>query len=83
MVHGHLNRICFIAGTPLFTPTGSQAIELFKKGDLILARNEFDPHGPLVAKRVVEVFIRRGATLELIINGKTIRTTHEHPFYVV
>src|SRR5262249_46308107 len=46
---------CFVAGTPLLTPTGKKVIEQFLPGDTILSRAESDPYGPVAAKLVEEV----------------------------
>jgi hypothetical protein len=73
---------CFAAGTPLLTPTGSKAIEQFQVGDLVLARSEFDPTGPLEAKCVEELFVNFTTILNLHVGGQVIRTSAEHPFYV-
>jgi hypothetical protein len=51
-------------------------------GDLILSRSEFDPEGPLEAKRVEEVFVRTGRIWVTRVSGKEIRTTGEHPVHV-
>ncbi len=76
-------RPCFAAGTPLLTPTGAKPIEQFQPGDLVLSAPDNDPEAPVVAKRVEEVFQRGiGRLIELRVGGQTIRTTHEHPFYV-
>ncbi len=75
-------KSCFAAGTPLRTPEGSKAIEEFQPGDLILARDEFDPDGPVEVKVVEAVFSRTGRILGLRIGGEVIETTAEHPFYV-
>ena len=79
---GQLSRVCFAAGTPLLTPDGAKPIEQFKVGDLLLSAPEDDPDGPVTARRVEEVFQRIGRVVELCVGGQTIRTTHEHPFYV-
>jgi hypothetical protein len=60
----------------------SRPIEDIQEGDWVLARSEFDPQGPLELKRVEEKFVRTAAVMELVINGQTIKTTTEHPFYV-
>jgi hypothetical protein len=73
---------CFVAGTPLLTPAGSKPVERFAVGDLVLARPEFDPEGPLAAKVVEAVFVRTGRVLHLHLGGQVIRTTPEHPFWV-
>lgn len=73
---------CFAAGTPLLTPYGSQPVESFKPGDLLLSRDEGTPEGPVEIKAVEEVFVRTGRVLNLHIGGQVIRTTPEHPFWV-
>jgi hypothetical protein len=75
---------CFTAGTPLVVDLegNSRPIEDIQEGDWVLARNEFDPQGPLELKRVEEKFVRTAAVMELVVNGQTIKTTAEHPFYV-
>jgi hypothetical protein len=73
---------CFAAGTPLLTPAGHKAIEQFKPGDLILSAPEDDPDAPLEAKQVEELFTGYASLFELAINGRLIRTTAQHPFFV-
>jgi len=51
--------------------------------DEVLSRDEHDPSGPLVWKKVEETFERVGLVLELEVGGRTIGTTAEHPFYVL
>jgi RHS repeat-associated protein len=75
-------KACFVAGTPLLTPTGAKAIEQFQVGDLVLSAPEDDPEGPVEARRVEEVFVRLGRVLKLRVGGQQIATTAEHPFYV-
>ncbi len=60
----------------------SKPIEQIQVGEMVLARNEFEPHGPLELKRVEELFTRTSPIIELEIGGQTIGTTDEHPFYV-
>jgi hypothetical protein len=79
---GRLWLSCFAAGTPLLTPEGSQAIEDFRVGDLVLARPEGDPAAAAEAKVVEEVFSRTGRVLALHVGGQVIKTTAEHPFWV-
>jgi Pretoxin HINT domain len=78
-----LNTACFAAGTPLLTPDGSKFIEDFRVGDLVLSRHEDDPEGPVVAKRVVNLFQNYSPLLDLQVGERVIRTTAEHPFWVV
>jgi RHS repeat-associated protein len=73
---------CFAAGTPLVTPTGHKRIEQFEEGDWVLARAEKDVEGPLAAKRVEAVFVRVAPLWGVRVEGREIRTTGEHPFYV-
>jgi hypothetical protein len=77
-----LLKACFAAGTPLLTPDGCKPIEEFRVGDLVLSRAEEDADGPVVAKEVLEVFVRTGRVLHLHVGGQVIRTTAEHPFWV-
>ena len=75
---------CFTAGTPLVIDHAgnSRPIEEIEVGDYVLARSEFDPDGPLELKRVEEKFVRVSPVMELVIAGRSIKTTTEHPFYV-
>jgi hypothetical protein len=73
---------CFVAGTPLLTPTGSKRIEVFEPGDWVLSREENNPEGKIEAKRVEEVFIREALVLSIRAGGEEIETTAEHPFWV-
>ena len=72
---------CFAAGTPIRTPDGDKPIEELKAGDVILARAEDDPDGPVQARVVEAVFQRLASVMSLMIGGQTIRLTEEHPFY--
>jgi RHS repeat-associated protein len=74
---------CFAAGTRLLTPGGSKPIEQLQEGDLVLARGEDDPYGAVQAKPVEAVFVGEGYVLELRVSGQVIRTTSEHPFWVI
>jgi hypothetical protein len=60
----------------------SKPIEQIQVGELVLSRNEFEPHGPLELKRVEELATSTSPIIELEIGGQTIGTTEEHPFYV-
>jgi hypothetical protein len=75
---------CFTAGTPIVVDQAgnSKLIEELEVGDVVLARNEFDPAGPLELKRVEEKFVREAAVMELVVRGRSIKTTAEHPFFV-
>ncbi|MGN6548207.1 MAG: Hint domain-containing protein, partial [Aureliella sp.] len=75
---------CFTAGTPIVVDLegNSRPIEELEVGDMVLARSEFDPNGPLELKRIEEKFVRTAAVMELVVRGRSIKTTAEHPFYV-
>jgi hypothetical protein len=51
-------------------------------GDLLWSRDEFDPDGPLVLKRVLRRFVRTASIWHLGVSGQVLRTTGEHPFWV-
>jgi hypothetical protein len=83
-------KSCFVAGTPLRTPDGSKPIEEVRSYedhgdgcDVIWSRSEFDPAGPVVARRVLRQFVRVSPVLNLHVGGRLIGTTAEHPFYLV
>ncbi len=57
------------------------SIEDIRAGDVVLSRDEHDPHGAAVGKVVEEVFVRLGPVWEILIAGRVIGTTQEHPFY--
>ncbi len=75
---------CFTAGTPIVVDFAgsSRSVEDLRVGDLVLARSEHDPAGPLELKRVEETFERTAVVMQLVVAGRTIKTTAEHPFYV-
>jgi RHS repeat-associated protein len=76
---------CFAAGTPIVVAVDgtSKPIEELCSGDVVLARDEHDPNGPLELKRIEEVFTRVAPIIELVVRGRAIATTPEHPFFVV
>ena len=80
---GQFSRACFAAGTPLLTPDGSKPIDEFLIGDLVLSRDEDDPHGQVVAKRVIATIQTYSPQFSLHVGGQIIRTTAEHPFWAV
>jgi hypothetical protein len=79
------NSSCFVAGTPLVIDFEGNAIriEQVRVGDWLLSRSENDPNGPLALKQVLAVFLRVGRILHLHVRERVIRTTTEHPFWVV
>ncbi len=67
----------------MLTPTGHTLIENLQPGDLVLARPEQDPGSASpTPQRALEVFVRAGRLFELVVAGRTLRTTPEHPFFV-
>ena len=49
----------------MLTPEGSQAIEEIQPGDFVLARSEVNLEGPVIPKRVEEVFVDDAPILNL------------------
>ncbi|MEO0530199.1 MAG: polymorphic toxin-type HINT domain-containing protein [Planctomycetota bacterium] len=73
---------CFVAGTPVWTKQGKQAIETIERGDLVLAR---DPdRGGLTYRVVLQRTTREpSAMVEIVAGGETIQATVGHPFWVL
>ncbi|QDV72575.1 polymorphic toxin-type HINT domain-containing protein [Botrimarina mediterranea] len=73
---------CFVAGTPVWTRDGKQAIETLKAGDLVMAR---DPHrGGIVYRVVTETTVREPSPMvEVVAGGESIHATVGHPFWVI
>ena len=71
---------CFIAGTAVAVSYGYIAIENISVGDWVWAS---DPDtGETELKKVVQTFINKSTELvHITVNGETISTTKEHPFY--
>lgn len=74
---------CFASGTPILWEHGVKNIEDFKVGDKVWARDEDCSDGPLTLKPIEECFDKTGRILHVHLNGQIIRTTDEHPFWVV
>ncbi|MCL2807485.1 MAG: HINT domain-containing protein, partial [Coriobacteriia bacterium] len=74
-------RSCFVAGTLVLAASGLVAIENIKAGDKVISTN---PKTFETAEKVVLRTYIRDATafVDLKINGETITTTTDHPFYV-
>ena len=76
---------CFTAKTPILISIDGHAklaVDV-KQGDMLVARDENNPNGSLELKRVEEVFVRQSPVIELVVRGRIIGTTVEHPFFVV
>ncbi len=76
---------CFVAGTPVWTPTGERRIEDITRGDMVLSRDEAT--GDVHASRVTRTFTRGAASLVDVVlaseDGRRdrVRVTPEHPFW--
>ncbi len=77
-----LNMTCFVAGTPVLTPSGAKRIEEFKAGDEILSRPEDQPDAPVRTSVVEKLFELSAPVLQIGLGGRIIETTAEHPFFV-
>ena len=80
-----LQKICFIAGTPVLTKAGLKPIEEIREGDEVLSYNEKTKQNEY--KKVVRTFERiaeAGRILSVKVRGEAapLGVTHEHPFYV-
>ncbi|WP_421941941.1 polymorphic toxin-type HINT domain-containing protein [Pedobacter sp.] len=71
---------CFPAGTPVHTASGQKNIEDINVGDEVWA---WDEESGLVELKTVTATMQRevDATVEITLEGETIETTAEHPFY--
>lgn len=74
-------RACFVAGTPVRTPSGSKPVESLRRGDWVLARDEHDPAGEVRPRRVLQCFVRVSPVLTVVAGGREVGTTGEHPFW--
>lgn len=68
---------CFVAGTMVITNKGEKPIEDIKSGDLVLTHTG---NYRKVVKPMVKKFY--GNLFRIGVNGRDIRCTPEHPFYV-
>jgi hypothetical protein len=50
--------------------------------DEVASCNEHDPHGAIEYRAVEELFVTTARIWHAQVNGRVIRTTAEHPFYV-
>ncbi|MEZ6212112.1 MAG: polymorphic toxin-type HINT domain-containing protein [Phycisphaerales bacterium] len=79
-------RICFVEGTPVWTPSGPVAIETLREGDLVLSRDEST--GSTAYKPVIGTITTHPESLHYIrvrsgdgsANTDTLICTGEHPF---
>ena len=64
------------------TPEGSMLIEQIQPGDWVLAAPDDDLMSDPIPRQVEAIFENFLPTLDLHLNGRTIRTTAEHPFWL-
>lgn len=72
---------CFVAGTLVFTTMGLIPIENITNDTMVYS---FDPNTLEVSEKQVEdVFVKESNKLiDIEVNGETIKTTPDHPFYI-
>jgi hypothetical protein len=80
-----LQRLCFIAGTPILTAEGLKPIEEIEEGDKVLSYNEKTKQTEY--KTVVQTMVRKaeaGRIWSVKVEGEAevLGVTGEHPFYV-
>ncbi len=80
----NLRRQCasFSADTLIATPDGDKPISEIEVGDVILAYSEATEEVDLYHVSATHTQ-RHDSTLDITIDGETLHTTDEHPFYVV
>lgn len=71
---------CFPAGTPIHTQQGIRKIEQIREGDLVWSEHETS--GQISLKKVIATIRKEiDTTVQIELEGETIETTAEHPFY--
>jgi hypothetical protein len=72
---------CFLAGTPVWTKTGQQAIETLEPGDLVLCQDIAS--GELLFRPVLETTLRDPTPMfDIATSGEVITATEGHPFWI-
>lgn len=79
---GFMMGACFTGEMLIDVPGGKKLAEDMEEGDLVAARDEFDPSAPVEYKEVEEVFTRVAPIWNVHVAGQILRTTAEHPFWV-
>ena len=75
---------CFVAGTPVWTPSGERPIENIAEGDIVFSRDEAS--AAIKPRRVLRTFTRRALGLVAVTiasaqKSDTLRVTAEHRFW--
>ena len=73
---------CFTGDMLLLCEGGKKRAGAIQEGDLLWSRDEHDPDGPLVLKRVLRRFERTAKIWHVRVADQVLRTTLEHPFWV-
>jgi hypothetical protein len=73
---------CFTGDMLLLCEGGKKRADAIREGDQLWSRDEHDPDGPLVLKRVLRRFERTAKIWHMRVAGRLLRTTVEHPFWV-
>ncbi len=76
------SRASFSADTLIATPDGDKPISEIEVGDVILAYSEATEEVDLYHVSATHTQ-RHDSTLDITIDGETLHTTDEHPFYVI
>jgi len=73
---------CFVAGTPIATPSGTRPIEELRLGDLVLAYDE--RAGRVVERPVTATFTHPDQPVGALplSDGRVLRVTANHPIYL-
>jgi hypothetical protein len=74
-------RSCFTGEMLIDWAGGKKRADAVELGDLLWSRDENDPDGELVLKRVLSVMVRTARIWHLRVAGQVLRTTGEHPFW--
>jgi hypothetical protein len=74
---------CFTGDMLVDVEGGKRRAEEIQEGDKLWSRDEHDPEGELALKVVEERFVRLAAVWNVRVGGQLLRTTGEHPFWVV
>jgi hypothetical protein len=83
----NLRRACFVAGTPVESRGGLRAIDRLAIGDQVLSRHE--ETGEIAYRTVVRTIVIEDKQIYRLVvvdqagNRETIRTTDEHPIWIV
>lgn len=73
---------CFAGDIEVLTARGFVRWDTLTEKDQVASRDENDPDGPIEFKQVEEIFRPIGRIWHVHVEGRVVRTTGEHPFYV-